>query len=139
MSWGQSRISVVLASASLAALSVSIASAQIPPELIGTWDYESLTALKNGKPFGTVHFRPGQWTLKLNADATWVEKQPPPLSKPGSQPTTGTYEVQGHDLTLKSAEGRERRYRFTLKQHGEILTLTDENKGEGSTISAKRE
>ena len=41
---------LALALVCLAALSALVASSEIPPELIGTWDFTSMTALKDGKP-----------------------------------------------------------------------------------------
>jgi hypothetical protein len=94
-------------------------------ELVGTWDYTSLTI-----PSGaTVHFKPGQWTLKLNADATWVMQGPTPNAKP----TNGTYEV--HGSTLKMNGGNNLEYHFSLKRDGKILELRDKS----NKISASRE
>jgi len=39
--------------------------------------------MTNGK--GTVHFKPGQWSVKFNADGTYEMK--PPLSKPDEKHT----------------------------------------------------
>jgi hypothetical protein len=36
------------------------------PRLVGTWSYESFAVLRNGGPFGTVHFRSPQWTETFN-------------------------------------------------------------------------
>jgi hypothetical protein len=108
---------------------VAVSSSQISPELAGTWDYTSLTALRDGKPFGTAHFHAGQWTLKLNADATWVMQGPTANAKP----VNGTYEV--HGSTLKMNGGNESEYHFSLKKGGKVLQLKDK----GSMISATRE
>jgi hypothetical protein len=109
-------------------------SPKAPPEVIGTWDYTSMTALKNGKPFGTVHFRPGQWTVTFNQDATWVMQPPSPPAKPGG--LNGTYAVHGRDVDMKLANGSPYyKYRFTIEQDGKVLTLTTKE----STISASRE
>jgi hypothetical protein len=112
-------------------------SAKPPPELIGTWDYMSVTALKNGKPFGTVRFQPGQWTVTFAEDATWIMKLPPSFSKPYS--TKGTYDVHGRELDMKRAKGEHGKpnlkYRFTVEEDGKVLVLTDKE----STSSASRE
>ena len=106
---------------------------KVPQELIGTWDYTAMTALKNGKPFGTVHFQPGRWVLTLNEDGTWVMKPPSPPAK-GS--TNGTFEVHGHDVEMKQANGNPfQKYRFKIEQDGRALTLTTKE----STITASRE
>jgi len=94
-------------------------------ELIGTWDYASLTIASGA----TVHFKPGQWTLKLNADATWVMQGPTPNSKP----VNGTYEVRAHKLKMNG--GNDLEYDFRLKHGGKDLEL----KGKGTKISASRE
>jgi hypothetical protein len=109
-------------------------SSKVPPELVGTWNYTSMTALKNGKPFGTVHFQPGQWTVTFNQDATWAMKPPSPPAKPGS--LNGRYAVHGHDVEMKLTNGSPyQNYRFTIEQDGKALTL----KTKESTISAIRE
>jgi hypothetical protein len=89
-------------------------------------------------PISTVHFQPGQWTLRLNVDGTYLMKGPLKSQSADSQPATGTYEVHGHDLTMTSPKGHDHddlKYRFTLKHHGKVLMLTDE----GGSISANRE
>ena len=107
---------------------------QPSPELIGTWDYAAMTALKNGKPFGTVHFQPGQWTVTFNQDATWAMKPPSPPATPGG--LSGSYAVHGHDVDMRLPNGRIcNTYRFTVEQDGKALTLTTK----GATISASRE
>jgi hypothetical protein len=106
---------------------------KVAPELIGTWDYTSMTALKNGEPFGTVHFQPRQWTVTFNQDATWVMKTPSSQNPHG---LNGSYEVHGHHLDMKLASGKPySTYHFALKQHGKVLVLTTKE----HTISANRE
>ena len=108
-------------------------SSKVPPELIGTWDYTSMTPLKNGKPFGTVHFQPGQWTVTFNQDGTWVMKTPSP---PNPHGLNGSYEVHGHDLEMKLAGGKPyNKYRFTIEQDGKVLSLMTKE----TSISANRE
>jgi hypothetical protein len=125
---------IVLVSICLMGLDAAGGSAKAPLEMIGTWNYTSMTALKNGKPFGTVHFRPGQWTVTFNQDATWVMKPPSPPAKPGG--LNGSYAVHGHDVDMKLANGSPYyKYRFTIEQNGKVLTLTTKE----STISASRE
>jgi hypothetical protein len=88
--------------------------------LIGTWNYESFTNLKDGKPFGTVHFKPGQWTQTFNEDGTWTRSAL--LKASGEQ--TGTYEAHGHDLTIKYSDGRpDEKYHFKIEKKGKVLTL----------------
>lgn len=94
-----------------------------PPKLIGTWNYTSMTALKNGKPFGTISFHLGQWTVAFNQDATWVMKTP---SNVNSRGLNGTYEVHGSDVDMKLANGKPYyKYRFAFEQDGKVLVLTD--------------
>jgi hypothetical protein len=76
-----------------------------------------------------VHFKPGQWTLKLNADATWVMQGPIPTEKPAN----GTYEVHGSKLKLNG--GKDLEYHFSLKRDGRVLELKDKS----SKINASRE
>jgi hypothetical protein len=86
------RILPILVCVWLVALGLAKASDELPQELIGIWDYTSMTI-----PSGaTVHFKPGQWTLRLNADATWVMQGPTPNAKP----VNGTYEVHGSKLKM---------------------------------------
>lgn len=124
---------IIIASVSLMGLD----SAKPPPELIGTWDYVSVTAMKDGKPFGTVHFQPGQWTVAFAEDRTWIMKSPPSLS--GHIVTNGTYDVRGRELNMRRAQGESGKpnlkYRFTIEQEGKVLVLTDKE----STSSASRE
>jgi hypothetical protein len=90
------------------ALGSANASDELPQALIGIWDYTSLT-ISSG---ATAHFKPGQWTLKLNTDATWVMKGPTPSSKP----VNGTYEVHGSKLKMNG--GNDLEYHFSLKRDG---------------------
>ena len=101
--------------------------------MLGVWNYTSMTALKNGKPFGTVNFEPGHWTMTLNADQTWTMKTPSRINPQGLK---GTYEVHGHDLDMKLANGKPySKYRFTLEQDGKVLVLNDTE----TKVSARRE
>jgi hypothetical protein len=115
------------------AFALTFASGDIPPELIGTWDFASFANLKHGQPFGTIHFKPGQWTLKLHDGGAYTEDFPV-----GSDPhVEGVYKVHGHDLQLKATSRKaESRYRFALEQNGKVLVLTDEGK---SISTANRE
>jgi len=124
------RFVLAVASACFLVLGVASASSEIRDELIGTWDYESLTAVRNGERDGTVHFRPGQWTVRFDTDATWVMKGPPP-----SGGLSGAYEVHGHDLTMKANGRQDMEYRFAVKKNGRVLMLKDK----GVIIIANRE
>ncbi|MGC2364255.1 MAG: hypothetical protein WA555_04505 [Candidatus Sulfotelmatobacter sp.] len=109
----------------LLAFGLAKASDEVPQELIGTWDYISLTI-----PSGaTVHFKPGQWTLKLNADKTWVMEG----LVPKHWKANGAYEVHGSKLKLNG--GNDLEYHFSLKRDGKVLELKDKS----SKISASRE
>jgi hypothetical protein len=110
------KILLVLVCVWLLALGLAKASDELPQELIGIWDYTSLT-ISSG---ATVHFKPGQWTLRLNADATWVMQGP-------------TYEVHGSKLKMNG--GNDLEYHFSLKRDGKTLELKDKD----SKISASRE
>ena len=124
---------ILVALACLMGLEANSGSPKIPAELIGTWDYASMTSLKNGKPFGTVHFQPGQWTVKFGEDAIWVMKTPT-SSNPGGP--KGSYEVHGHDLDMKLASGKPYyTYHFRIEQDGKALVLTTKD----ATISANKE
>ena len=121
----KNEVLLVLICIGLLALGLAKASDELPPKLVGTWDYMSFTI-----PSGaTVHFRPGQCTLKLNADATWVMQGQPGNAKP----VNGTYEV--HGSTLKMTGGNDLEYHFSLKHDGKVLELKDKE----SKISASRE
>lgn len=121
----KSKILLILVCVGLSALHVANASDEPPQALVGTWDYMSLT-ISSG---ATVHFKPGQWTLKLNADATWVMQGP----KPNAKPVNGTYEVHGSKLKMNG--GNDLEYHFSLKSDGKVLELKDK----GGKISANRE
>jgi hypothetical protein len=121
----------ILASVCLWGLDATGSSSNTPPELIGTWDYSSMTSLKNGKPFGTVHFQPGQWTTTFNQDNAWVMKTPSP---PNPHGLNGIYRVHGHDLEMKLVDGRPYyTFHFTIEQN--VLALTTKE----ISISANRE
>jgi hypothetical protein len=60
-----------------------------PQALVGSWNYESMTNLKDGKPFGTVHFKPGQLTIAFNPDGSWARER----SDTGRE--TASWYVQG--------------------------------------------
>ena len=121
----KTKIPLILVCVWVLALGLAKASDELPQGLIGTWDYTYLT-IPSG---GTVHFKPGQWTLKLNADATWVMQGPTPNAKP----LNGTYEVHGNKLKMNG--GNDLEYHFILKRDGKVLELKDK----GSEISASRE
>lgn len=121
----------VVALISVAALT-AVASDKNSTPLIGTWDYTSMTALKNGKPFGTVHFQPGQWTVTFDMDG-WTMKTPSRINPDGLK---GTYKVHGHDLDLNLISGQPyKKCRFSLENDVTVLVMTDK----GSTITASRE
>jgi hypothetical protein len=114
-------------------LNTTGSSPKVTPQLMGTWDYTSMTALKNGKPFGTVHFQPGQWTVTFNQDATWIMHTPSP---PNPQGLHGSYEVHGDKLDMNLANGKPYdKYRFTVEQDGKMLVLTTKE----HTITASHE
>jgi len=115
------------------ALDGKSASPKIPSELVGTSDYEPFTTLKNGKPFGTVHFQPGQWTVTFNQDGTWLMKAPSNVNSSGLR---GTYEVHWHDLDMKLSNGKPYNLsHFKIDQDGKVLTLEDHK----TSIIANRE
>jgi len=87
----------------LVALDAKSASPKIPSELVGTWDYESFATLKNGKPFGTVHFQTGQWTVTFDQEGTWLVRPPSNVNSSG---LSGTNEVHWHDLDMKLSNER---------------------------------
>jgi len=124
---------IVIAFIFLVGLNATGSSPKVTPELIGTWDYTSMTALKNGKPFGTVHFQPGQWTVTFNQDATWIMKTPSP---PNPQGLNGSYEVHGYNLDMNLANGKPYdKYHFTVEQDGKMLVSNTKE----HTITASRE
>jgi hypothetical protein len=93
---------------------------KVPPELVGTWNYETMSPLKDGKPFGAVHFQPGQWTVTFNQDSAWTMKAP-------LRTMNGSYSVHGHELEMKMADGNPYyTYRFTIEQDGKVLVLNKE-------------
>jgi hypothetical protein len=122
---------VVVASGCLIGLDATGSSPKVPPELVGTWHYTTMTPLKNGKPFGIVHFAPGQWTVTFNQDSTWTMKTPPP----NPRGLSGSCSVHGHDLEMKLADGKPYdTYRFAVERDGKVLVLTTKE----VTISASR-
>lgn len=93
-----------------------------PKALVGDWDYASMTNLKDGKPSGTVHFKPGQWTITFNPDGSWARSAP----VPAAQPQAGTYKVHKNDLILKhNYAASDDKYEFEPKNDGKTLTLTN--------------
>jgi hypothetical protein len=105
--------------------SYAVAAGQNSPQaLVGSWNYDSMTNLKDGKPSGTVHFKPGQWTIALNPDGSWARSAPIPAAKPQA----GTYKVHKNDLILKhNYAASDDKYEFELKNDGKTLTLTNKD------------
>jgi hypothetical protein len=123
---------IVIAALCLIRSDTAICSSQIPVELIGTWDCMTMTALKNGTPFGRIDFRPGDWSMSFNQDATWTMK----VQVPNPHSMNGSYSTHGHDLDLKLANGATyEKYRFTVEHDGKTLTLANLE----VTISANRD
>jgi hypothetical protein len=91
-------------------------------QLVGSWDYESMTNLKDGKPFGTVHFKPGQWTITFKADGTCNRSG---LGK-NAEPQTCTYKVHKKELAIEFANGKKWDYKFEIHD-GKSLRMTDKN------------
>ena len=112
----------ILVAAVVISAGYAVATAQEPQSLLGSWDYKSMTNLKDGKPFGTIRFKPGQWTITFNADGHWTRNAPFPAAKPQS----GKYKVHERHLTL-NLDGMEHRekYEFAIQNDGKELTLTD--------------
>ena len=138
MSQEKRRFVAVLVCVCFVAVGASVALSETPPELIGMWNYSSLTAIKNGRPFGTVHFQPGQWTLRLNADGTYLTKGPLKSASPDSDGATGKYEVHKHEFDMMPDKGdHEPKYNFKFEEDGKVLVLTDRDKG--TIIEANRE
>ena len=138
MSQQKRRFVAVLVCVCFVAIGASVVSSQIPPDLIGMWNYSSLTAIKDGRPFGTVHFQPGQWTMKLNADGRFFEKGPLKSKSSDSDGATGKYEVHKHEFDMRPDRGsHELKYNFKLEEGGKVLVLTDKDKG--TIIKADRE
>jgi hypothetical protein len=136
MSRQKCRFVVILVCSCLIALSAAVASSEIPTELVGTWDYASFQAMK---PLGKILFKPGQRTLILNADGTYLLKGAlPSVDLQRESAVFGRYEVRGQNLNMKPNDrGHDSRYSFKLEQDGKVLLLTD--KTSGSVISANRE
>ena|SRR5664279_718807 len=119
----------ILAYVCLIGLSTANGGSPVPSQLIGTWDYTSLSV--NAKGTGVADFHPGEWTVTFNQDATWVMKSP---LTPGGD--SGRYEVKGHDLTMLRTNGElYEKYRFSVSQNGKVLGLVSKL----TTISASRE
>jgi hypothetical protein len=112
----------ILLAALLVMACSAVANAQTPQTLLGSWNYESMMNLKHGKPFGTLHFGPGQWIITFKSDGTWTRTAPLPPAKPQS----GTYKVHKQTLILKySVSVPDDRYRFEIQSDGKKLTMTD--------------
>jgi hypothetical protein len=119
-----SRMLRILVGALLVMASYAVASAQESQVLVGSWNYESMTNLKDGKPFGTLHFKPGQWTITFNADGHWTRNAPLPAAKPQS----GTYKVHKHELTLKhDVVAPDDRFDIRFQSDGKVLMLSNKD------------
>jgi hypothetical protein len=136
MSRQECRFVFILVCSCLIASSAAVASSEIPIELIGTWDYASFQAMK---PLGEILFKPGQWTLILNTDGTYLLKGAlPSVDLQRESVVFGRYEVRGQNLNMKpNHRGHDSKYSFKLQQDGKVLLLTD--KTSGGVISANRE
>lgn len=103
-----------------------------PSPLVGTWSFKSLTALQNGKPFGTVHLKQGQVTTTFRPDGTWVTD----TTIPNPHQLTGTYQIHGDVLEMKRSDGKPYSTdRFKVEQDGKELSLTNKEQ----VLTARRE
>jgi hypothetical protein len=83
-----------------------------------------MTSLRDGKPSGTVHFKPGQWTITFNQDGSWARSAPVPAAKPQA----GTYKVHKNDLILThNYAASDDKFEFELTDDGKTLTLTNKD------------
>jgi len=69
--------------------------------LLGRWDYTSYTVLKNGKPSGTVQFKPGAMMFTYRPDGTWAME----ANDATHTKLNGTYEVRGRKLIMRKTDG----------------------------------
>lgn len=96
---------------------------RIPQELIGTWHENSMTALKNGKSFGTGNFKPGQLSITFSADGMWLID----TTVPRPHKLNGSYEVHGYDLDMKWEDGKPYAlYHYKIAQNGKQLLLKND-------------
>jgi len=106
----------------LALLCACFASDKIAPELLGTWNYTSMAALDKGKPSGTIHFHPGQWSVTFGNDAKWSMILPSNVNAHG---LSGTYKIHKQTLEMRLSDGRPYyKYRFSFEEDGKVLVLT---------------
>jgi len=124
---------IILVALCLIAASSTLGGSKVLAELIGTWNFTSMTSLKDGKPFGTINFQPGQWTVTFSQDSTWIMKTPSNVNPRG---LSGFYEVHGQAVDMKLANGKPYyKYHLAFEQDGKVLVLT----GKGSINRASRE
>ena len=72
---------IVAASICLIGLDATGRAPKVPPELVGTWSYATMSPLKNGQPYGVVHFQPGQWTVMNQHRFAFMEERVARLNK----------------------------------------------------------
>jgi hypothetical protein len=124
---------IMLVSACFVGLSATGGSANVPTELTGIWEYSAMTALKAGKPFGSVNFGSGQWTVTFNPDNTWTMEVNLPRNP--ARHMNGHYVIHGHELDMKLDDGKPySSYRFSVEQDGKLLVLTNKE----HTINANK-
>lgn len=90
--------------------------------LVGSWDYTSYTLIENGKPSGTVQFKPRSMLFTYRADRTWQME----ASDLTHTRLSGGYELHGSELIMKKADGSlYQDFMVGLLRDGQEMTLKD--------------
>jgi hypothetical protein len=90
--------------------------------LIGMWDYASYTGLENGKPLGTLNFKPNTMVFTYQRDGTWEMR----AADATHTALAGTYELRGTELILKKQDGSlYLDFQVELKNDGKVIVLRD--------------
>jgi hypothetical protein len=92
--------------------------------LIGTWDYTSYTALQNGKPAGTVQFKPRTMVFTYREDGTWEMK----AADTSRTKLNGSYDLHGMELIMKKADGSAYQdFEIQLEHDGRAMIMKDKH------------
>jgi len=94
-------ISAVLLALFCAVSQIALAGSLDKTALIGRWDYTSYTVLKEGRPSGTVQFKPGTLVFTYHQDETWEME----ANDATHTQLNGYYEVRRRQLIMRKSDG----------------------------------
>lgn len=91
--------------------------------LVGSWDYTTYTMLKDGKPAGTLQFKPRSMVFTYSNDGTWRMQ----ANDATHTHRSGTYQLlHGSELVLKNSDGSPYQdFQVEIRGQGRSMLLRD--------------